>query len=163
MKLINNLQFIKKTTSDEPYNFHVEYNKNNLVRRTLHKPKTIPKYNYTWKYNIKIKFYYCDNCDSIYKQKYCKCCKRKLFSEKDFNKDDEISLNTVSTILENNSYISDDGFVVSNKKTYYCTNCNQYYYSEFHTCVSKFEYIFNQNGYINNNKVYFTDNLSNQL
>ena len=49
------------------------------------------------------------------------------------------------------------------KKTYYCTNCNQYHYSEFHTCVNKFEYIFNQNGYINNNKVYFTDNLSNQL
>ncbi|CAG8783921.1 13489_t:CDS:2, partial [Dentiscutata erythropus] len=89
----------------------------------------------------------------MYRRKYCNLCKRKLFSEKDFNNDDDISLNTELTISDKLSYISDEGFVVLDKKTYFCSKCNQYRYSEFHTCVNLKKYQLTDSIKINLDKI----------
>jgi hypothetical protein len=146
MKPKNNLCYIKKNSLKNSYNFNVYYNddKKCLIRKSLRiKQKQSPIYNYTRKYNAR--FYYCEVCNYLSRQSCCKLCKQKLLKEEDFEEDEDIEIITeTATISEYSNYDSDDGFVVKDSKEYYCDDCKQYRYSEFHSCVSKYEYIFNK-------------------
>ncbi|CAG8653607.1 8871_t:CDS:1, partial [Dentiscutata erythropus] len=148
-----------------PFNFNVKYiTKNNetfIIRRSLHNHRT-PNYNFTKKYNLKLKLTYCNSCDSLFRRKYCKKCKRKLFNEgNNFDKDIIIDISDYeSTASEKFSTYENDNFVINDnnsEKNYYCNDCKAYHFSEFHICVSKFEYIFKQTGKIDNNNVFFKD------
>ncbi|CAG8854447.1 3545_t:CDS:2, partial [Gigaspora margarita] len=43
-------------------------------------------------------------------------------------------------------FVKEKNFVVNDsEKNYYCPDYKKYHYSEFHICVSRYEFIFSQN------------------
>ena len=169
MKPINNLDVIFKKNAKDPFNFNIKTIKINnkciSIRKSLRSHKKIV-YNYNRKYNFKPKFiYYCNGCDVMSTRKYCVRCKKKLFNLEDFDKDGELNndINIDISDSEKSTYNLKNFVVNDSEKNYYCPDCKEYRYSEFHTCVSRYEFIFNQNSYINDNNILFNDNyLSNQ-
>ncbi|CAG8449867.1 24971_t:CDS:2 [Dentiscutata erythropus] len=134
----------KGTSLEYPFNFNVKYiTKNNetfIIQRSLRNHGT-PNYNFTKKYNLNLKLTYCDSCDSLFRRKYCKKCKRKLFNEgNDFNKDIIIDISDYElTASEKFSIYENDDFVVNDNnsgKNYYYNDCKAYHFSEFHICVT---------------------------
>ncbi|CAG8834322.1 40538_t:CDS:2 [Gigaspora margarita] len=79
----------------------------------------------------------------------------KDVNTEDFDKDGELNDNINIDISDSEKSIYKlENFVVNDsEKNYYCPDCKEYCYSEFHICVSRYEFIFNQNSYINDNNM----------
>ncbi|CAG8677695.1 13731_t:CDS:2 [Gigaspora margarita] len=71
----------------------------------------------------------------------------KFAKEKDFDKDGELNddINIDISNFEKLIYNLENFVVNDSEKNYYCPDCKEYRYSEFHTCVSRYEFIFSQN------------------
>lgn len=72
-------------------------------------------------------------------RKYCVRCKKKLFNLEDFDKDGELNndINIDISDSEKSTYNLKNFVVNDSEKNYYCPDCKEYRYSEFHTCVSR--------------------------
>ncbi|CAG8772865.1 1535_t:CDS:2 [Cetraspora pellucida] len=115
----NNLQEFSRFMCKDEYNFSTEYitiNGNQILVRRSSRLKNIQPKKYIFKrpYKKKFKILYCEKCNTFRKTKFCTKCKNKLYNVQDFDID---SINSEScSISSNSSYISDDGFVVLDKK-----------------------------------------------